>query len=232
MYVIEDMDILFDEEEITRKYRLGRLIETNGPLSKYIDEAKTMIQPKAVYTLLRIAGIDGDKVMLENGYALRSQLLAEKLQKTPEVALYIVTIGDQLEKRVSKLSREDMLHSLVFDYLGTYAVGMLRRHIQSLVEGRMKVKVSHFGPGETETWDMEQQTVIFDMLMSSDEVKSKVNMEITESSLLVPKKSNSGLLAQTEGVYIQCNFCRLKCEYRRAKYLGATSEASSYGKHP
>jgi hypothetical protein len=197
VYVIEDMDILFDEEEITRKYRLGRLIETNGPLSKYIDEAKTMIQPKAVYTLLRIAGIDGDKVMLENGYALRSQLLAEKLQKTPEVALYIVTIGDQLEKRVSKLSR-----------------------------------VSHFGPGETETWDMEQQTVIFDMLMSSDEVKSKVNMEITESSLLVPKKSNSGLLAQTEGVYIQCNFCRLKCEYRRAKYLGATSEASSYGKHP
>lgn len=221
------MDLLFDEEEITRKYRLGRLIETSGPLSKYIDEAKALIHPKAVYTLLRIAGIDGDRVMLADGPALRSRLLAEKLQKTPEVALYIATIGDRLEKRISELSKEDMRRSLVFDFLGTHAVGMLRRRVQSIVEGEMKVEVSHFGPGETETWDMAQQTVIFDALMSSDEVKLKVNVEITGSSFLVPKKSSSGLLAQTEGVYIQCNFCRSKCRYRRAKYLGAASETGS-----
>jgi len=97
-------------------------------------------------------------------------------------------------------------------------------HIQSLVEGRMKVKVSHFGPGETESWDMAQQAVIFDMLMCSDEVKSKLKMGIIQSALLVPKKSSSGLFGQTEGVYIQCNFCPSKCEYRRAEYLGVSSE--------
>ncbi len=226
MHIIQNMDITFDDEEIARKYRLG-FAKMNGSLSKYIVEARTLIQPKAVYTLLRIAGIDGDEVVLEKGYALRSQLLAEKLQKTPEVALYIVTIGHQLEQRVTELSSEDILHSLVLDYLGTYAVGMVRRYVQSLVEGEMKVKVSHFGPGETETWNMEQQAVIYNILMSSDEVKSKVNVRITQSSLLVPKKSTSGLLAQTEGVYIQCNFCPLKCEYRRAKYLGAASKTSS-----
>ena len=88
----------------------------------------------------------------------------------------------------------------------------------------MKVKVSHFGPGETETWDMAQQALIFDMLMCSDEVRSKLKMGITQSALLVPKKSSSGLFGQTEGVYIQCNFCPSKCEYRRAEYLGESSQ--------
>lgn len=224
MQVIEDIEISFDEEEVVRRFHLSRFIKVYGPLSKYIDEAKNMIRPKAVYSLLRITGIDGDEVMLENGRALTSRLLAEKLHKTPEVALYIASIGSRLEKRVAGMSREDMLHSMVLDYLGSYAVGVLRRHIQDLVEGKMRVTVSHFGPGETETWDMAQQSLIFDMLMSAEEAKSKIDVGITESSLLVPKKSSSGLLAQTDGVYIQCNFCPKKCEYRREKYLGTSTE--------
>ncbi len=222
MHVIEEIDISFDEEEIARTFGLDRMVKRKGSLSTYIDEARALIQSRAVYILLRIASIDRDEVMLENGHTLRSRLLAEKLQKTPEVALYIATIGHRLEKKVTELSSKDMLHSLVLDFLGTHAVAFLRSHIQSLVEGKMKVKVSHFGPGETETWDMAQQTVIFDMLMSSDEVRSKINMGITQSALLVPKKSSSGLFGQTEGVYIQCNFCPSKCEYRRAEYVGVS----------
>ncbi len=139
MHVIEEIDIAFDEEEIARRHGLDRMVKRKGSLSTYIDEAKALIQPRAVYIQLRIAGIDRDEVMLENGHSLKSRLLAEKLQKTPEVALYIVTIGHRLEKKITELSSKDMLHSMVLDFLGTHAVAFLRNHIQSLVEGKMKI---------------------------------------------------------------------------------------------
>jgi hypothetical protein len=219
VHILEGINISFDEEEITKRFGLDRLGKRLVSLSPYIDETKNLIQPRAVYSLLRIASIDKDDLMLENGHILKSRLLAEKLQKAPEIALYLATVGHRLEEKVTELSSKDMLHSLLLDYLGTYAVAFLRSYIQRVIEERMKVEVSHFGPGETTTWDTAQQAVIFDILMSSDMVKSKIKMEITQSALLVPKKSSSGLFGQTEGVYIQCNFCRLKCAYRRAKYL-------------
>jgi len=84
-------------------------------------------------------------------------------------------------------------------------------------------------PGSLADWPMEQQRQLFALL---GDVRGRIGVELTESCLMIPIKSISGLLFPTEIRFESCQLCpREGCPGRRAEHDPVLWERR-YGKPP
>jgi len=184
-----------------------------------IDESYRLIEPRAVYKTVRISEVKGGRLVLEGGSVFESELLAEKFKCTPEIAVYVLTIGPALERRVSELASRELFKSFIMDCVGTYALrqvfDIVRKDFQPDGEGRL----SKFSPGSTAYWDLRQQKVLFDVLGGED-VENVTGVRLNESCIMIPRKSVSGVMGNTEEQFQECQICKRRCEYRRAPFKG------------
>ena len=71
-------------------------------------------------------------------------------------------------------------------------------------------------PGSLADWPLEQQAELFEVL---GDVRGAVGVELTESCLMIPIKSVSGIRFSTEVQFENCQLCpRDVCPGRRAPY--------------
>jgi len=75
------------------------------------------------------------------------------------------------------------------------------------------------GSGDVDTWPIEQQTELFALLGGTDEVRKHSGVELTDSFLMIPNKSMSGILFPTETDFRSCQVChRAACPSRSAPF--------------
>ncbi len=67
------------------------------------------------------------------------------------------------------------------------------------------------------TWKLEEIEKLFTIL-GEDDVEKQLGVTLTDSFLMIPKKSICGVMAQTKGEFISCQVCTMKCEYRSIHY--------------
>ena len=93
------------------------------------------------------------------------------------------------------------------------ALDQLHTHLEEKYHlGRVKA----MNPGSLEDWPIGQQKELFRIL---GDVKSAIGVELTDSCLMLPMKSASGILFQTESNFESCQLCpRKNCPNRRARY--------------
>lgn len=103
--VVNPVDIEFVMEELLRSIAVGRLKDREEEIESIAEKSCDLIEPRAVYTLIRVVGIQGDGVLLEGDHALKSIVLGDILTLRQEVAPYVVTIGSKLEDEASRLGR-------------------------------------------------------------------------------------------------------------------------------
>jgi hypothetical protein len=67
-------------------------------------------------------------------------------------------------------------------------------------------------------WPIEQQRSLFALF---GDVEALIGVALTESYLMLPTKSVSGVYFETDQSFISCQLCtREACPGRRAKYTG------------
>jgi hypothetical protein len=220
--VLEDVKIRFDKEQMLKELHLDRYGDKIGGLFKFSDllqESYNLIEPKVVYTVVKKEEIKNNELLiLENGEVLKSKLLAEKLLCASELIPFLATIGPKLEEKVSLLAKENVLKSFILDKIGNYAVRKAREHLWRLIAKERKRIVSCFSPGDTPTWDLKQLEVLFRILLSDEKVKARVPVKLTESYLIIPRKSVCGVMGETMEPFMNCQVCKLRCEYRRTEF--------------
>ena len=71
-------------------------------------------------------------------------------------------------------------------------------------------------PGSLDGWPIEQQVELFNLL----ENKNKdLGVELTESFLMVPQKSVSGILFKSKSGYTNCKLCEMvNCPSRKSPF--------------
>ena len=212
-----NMMLEYDVEELMRFCHLDYMRDKIREVEGVIDESYRLIDPKAVYKPVKISEVKGDRLVLEGGCVFESELLAEKFKCTPDVAVYVLTIGPALERRVSQLAARELSKSFIMDCVGTYALrqvfDIIQKDFQPDVEGRL----SKFSPGSTAYWDIRQQKVLFDVL-GAEEVENVTGVRLNESYIMIPKKSVSGVMGNTEEQFQECQICKRRCEYRKAPF--------------
>jgi len=71
-------------------------------------------------------------------------------------------------------------------------------------------------PGSLVDWPIEEQAPLFKLL---GDVENSIGVKLTDSLLMLPAKSISGIYFPTEVSFFSCQLCpRQRCESRKAKY--------------
>ncbi|MGD0423497.1 MAG: vitamin B12 dependent-methionine synthase activation domain-containing protein [Candidatus Bathyarchaeia archaeon] len=223
--VIDPVPVELDTVEFLQTLK-GRTRTMNSELDTLVEEARSILEPKAVYSYARVADLSDDQVRLDNGHALRSIVLADILQTGQELAPYVITVGPKLEERAREA--KNLLRAYMLEKIADHALEKASDYLRSEA-GRLGPIISAFSPGSGtgELFTIEQQEILFSIL----EPAKNVGVHLSSSYMMVPRKSVSGIFAATREEYVSCAYCPRKCESRRRPYQGNYQHSRTISNH-
>jgi len=217
--IFKNIKLEYDVDEIINFCHMERIKEKLDNIAEIISEGYKLLNPKAMYKPIEIYEIKDSRLILDDGTFFESNLLVEKLKCANELATYIVTIGPVLEQKVAELGSLDLVKSFILDCVGTYALRQIFNFIRKDYRPNNFTQVSKFSPGSTSHWDMSQQRVLFDIL-GPKKVEEAIGVRLNEYCVMIPRKSVSGVMGDTEEQFQECQICERRCEFRRAPFKG------------
>jgi len=185
--------------------------------------AAALIHPQAIYGAAYVRKRSLGQIEID-GIEFRSRVLAKNLERIERIFPYVLTIGDSLENTAR--SSGSITRRLVLETIGDLALGSGLEHLQRHISEQYGLETtSNMGPGQLD-WPIEQQRELFSLL---GHVKDTIGVTLTESLMMVPRKSISGIIFPTEETFISCQLCqRDKCPSRNAPFDRALSEKYIY----
>lgn len=223
--VVDNIPFSFDEEEF------GKLthIDLSGPyataVTDLLEDALATARPKALYKVCYIDNRTDDTVELE-GIRFTSRVLSRNLSEVERVFPYVVTCGTELDKCLS--AESDVLARYWLDGLKEMALRTAVEHLKSHVATQYGLKAEKLstmnpGSGNKHVWPISQQRQLFQLM---GDVEGSVGVRLTDSFLMMPNKTVSGIFFPTEVNFVSCQLCtRKSCPRRRAEYTGTVGLA-------
>ena len=217
MIVVNSVPVKIRAEDILQTLKVGTQKQQEALL--VIEKGFEMIKPRTVYTFAKVKEIEKTEVRLDVGRFIQSIILADLLELGQTVALFVATIGENLEQEASRKGKTSTLNAWVLEQTGDYALGKASAYIKARVEDTLEGNVSCFSPGSGtgRLFGIEQQKVLFEIL---DPLKN-IGVNLSSSFLMVPRKSVSGIYAVTRQEYVACQYCpRERCQNRKKPFGG------------
>ena len=213
MELLENIPLDLDVGEVKRRLRI-KGEEQSEQIQALIDVAVPLISARAMYKVAYIDKKGDDNVTIE-GIRLKSRVLRKNLEEVGRVFPYVVTLGDELEAKVADYP--DMLEKYYLDTIGNVALTKARKHMEDGLRSKLALGgMSFMSPGSLKDWPIEEQRPLFSII---GDVEGTIGVKLSESLLMIPRKSVSGLFFTTEINFQSCQLCpREGCENRRARY--------------
>jgi len=203
-----------------RSIRFDALDDAQDDAHRLFDEASARLRPTVMIRRMFIDShdtVDGLPSVAMAGIRFAGKALAV-LSDVHRVFAYIATCGDGME--TFDLNSYDMLAPYWLDTMKNQALGSARRAMLAYCKNSLGISKPlslNPGSGNTDIWPIEQLHGIFSLLGGGD----TIGVRLTESSLMVPNKSISGLLfASATADYESCAYCeRENCPNRRVPFV-------------
>jgi hypothetical protein len=213
MEILQNLTTQIDPQTVKEYLRLDRHRGARW-VQHLIEQAETLIEPKAAFKLCYIHEKLQDAVMVE-GLRLESKVLRKNLNAVERLFPYVVSIGPGLEKAISE--RSNPLEKYYLDVIGNIALTAVHQQLHDYLCSKFALKkISFMSPGSLQDWPLDAQSQLFQLL---PEVEAALGVHLTESLLMVPVKSVSGIYFQTEVSFFNCQLCqRGKCPGRKARF--------------
>ncbi len=214
LFFLNNIPFEIDAAKAADKLKISPGSEEYDSLSRMAAEAEQNGAPKAVYRIEYINGRTQNSVVIGET-TFKSRVLTVNLEKAHRVFPYVVTCGKELEEW-SKIFT-DPLFSYFADHIKQSALASAVTFVYDYIKETYGLaKSAKMAPGSLKDWPIEEQRPFFKMMGN---VKETAGVVLTESFLMLPSKSVSGLLYPTETAFESCMLCpREKCIGRRAPY--------------
>ena len=197
-----------------------RIRDSNQQLERMVQElvevTRSIAKPKVVYKVSYVDDRDGNTVTID-GIKFTSRVLKINLDQVERVFPYIATCGTELGEIA--VPSNDVMKSFCFEEIKIMvlrsAIAYLSNH---LTEHYALGKVSSMSPGSgsLESWPIAQQKALFSIFGNVEEL---IGVKLTDSCVMYPLKSVSGIYFPTEITFESCQLCpREKCIGRRVSY--------------
>jgi len=205
------------EEMKQRLLEKWDMANEDGEIDDLIAHCETIASPKAFIRAAEAEDPAEDGCTL-GGVRFKGTLVAEKLNHAGGTVVgYVITCGRELHSYAESLADDVLLQQAAMDLCLAYL-----RIIGSEVHKYVKetwfadANMAALNPGSLSTWPISGQRPLFDFLgQGADET----GVELTDSMLMIPYKSGSGVYFRTEKHYENCMRCpRLDCPNRRAPF--------------
>jgi hypothetical protein len=160
--------------------------------------------------------IKNDAVVIDN-VTFTSRTLRMNLDKVGRVFAYVATCGIELDQ--IEIPPDNYLKRFWLDTIKAALLGSSIDYLKKLLKRKYKLgKTSHMNPGsgDTNVWPIEQQKELFSIFGN---VEKLIGVRLTDSFLMVPNKSVSGICFSTKINFESCQLChRRNCESRKAPF--------------
>lgn len=182
------------------------------------EKVQDLIKPRITYRIREIQNNNGRLITLENQTRFKSPKLARTLRDGSQVVCFVATIGRAIEKEIKKLMHINRLsEAYIIDSLGSVAiedmVDRFQKRMTSELDKGGQTSTLRFSPGYCD-WPITEQKKLFALLNTGE-----IDVRLTDSCLMSPRKSISGIFGITSksaDLYNPCVDChRTKCEARR-----------------
>jgi hypothetical protein len=180
-----------------------------------LQEARNIAKPVALYSLLSPDLHDGEVWL--GGVKFKEPFVYKMLSDRDYFIPYVATCGQEIDAWSKSFT--DVFEQFIAD---TFKEMCLRLVIKEL---RDEVKEKHFSgdgnistlnPGSLKEWPISGQKSLFHLLGG---VTNDIGVVLSDSLLMSPTKSVSGIMFQSEETYHNCQLCpRTDCSNRRAPY--------------
>ncbi len=212
--------------QITTDEVLGRahLAEADADITQgareLVDQARQVARPKAVYEVCYIKNKRTDSVELA-GITFTSRVLRGNLDQIERIFAYVATCGTELTEISAPAG--DMLLDYCLDIIKEMALRAAVGHLSEHLKARYALgQTSQMNPGSLEDWPITEQFKLFELLGNAEEL---AGVRLTDSCLMIPPKSLSGIVFPTEVRFESCQLCqRPNCPSRHATFDPALAQ--------
>jgi hypothetical protein len=218
MTVIDNIPFDLDRSRFEREVRAETYPELHEELARFVDQASACARPKAGFSVAFIDDRAGDRVVI-GGEHFQSEILAENLAEINRVFPYVATCGTELDSL--DLSGFDPFASFWHATIKAMALDAAYRELGRQMRetfGIERMSSMNPGSGNVDVWPIEQQRPLFALL---GDAEGELGVRLTESFLMVPDKTVSGIFFASDVLYVNCQSCeREVCPDRRAPFRG------------
>jgi hypothetical protein len=203
-----------DPADVLSKVRMDPADNEADDVRRLLDAAHAIGRPKALYKEGFVDSRTDDTVVID-GVTFTSRVLRVNLDNAHRVFAYLATCGTELEAWARSL--DDLLEKYWADAIMELALRKALHFLNAKIDQVMpRSKTSVMNPGSLHDWPITQQRPLFALAGSG---AATAGITLTESLLMVPAKSVSGIRFPTETSFESCQLCpRKDCPNRRALY--------------
>lgn len=189
-------------------------------LREFAARAGQVATPKGVYRLVDVRHTpDGQRVAAIGEHRFTSKVMDTNLRPVNRAFAYVATCGVEL-------ATVDTGHDPLLEYwlsaICLQAVAHAMQYLKEQIQTRYQLeKTAAMNPGSLPDWPLSEQPKLFALI---GDVAAAIGVTLSESFLMHPLKSVSGLLFETATHYENCMLCpRPGCPNRRAAYDAAAA---------
>ena len=176
-------------------------------------------QPRGGYKIFNInkSEIKPDGIYIENVFYKMDKIITGQIKKSEKIAVFVCTIGSAMELWSKELfSQGNPMLGYIVDSVASAAVESTADYIHNQIGGSLQedsLKITNrYSPGYC-NWSVSDQHLLFSLLP-----KNFCGISLTESSLMLPIKSISGIIGIGKNVKMMkyiCDKCGVEdCTYR------------------
>ena len=213
--VLEDFDFCVTAETLAAKCRAKVGTEQYDRLLWLYATAFGIGRPKALVVEAEVEEVNAETVRV-GGVEIVSPLVRAKLLQSPVAYAYLLTCGQEVEKWSKTLT--DIVDVFYVDELKKLWLGCAEKAVRTEVWKRLvpDAALSSLNPGSLPQWPIEGQRELFRILGNTE---GTVGVCLTESCLMLPSKSVSGILFQDHTGHVNCALGpRENCPNRRVPF--------------
>jgi len=185
------------------------------------NEIVPLLSPALYFGEAEILSNDGRRVVIGD-QTFESRILAVNIKDVKKVYPYVSTSGRAAYERAN--AYDDSLYS--FWAHGICEIALKTSMAAAFEEAKARLGVgalNSMNPGSLADFPISQQKPLFELLKS---VEEECGVTLTDTFLMIPIKSGSGIWFESDKHYANCMMCpRVNCPNRRADYREDMFEA-------
>ena len=198
MHTITDIPVSLDTEALMRKLKIEAGSEDAARFSDLVAHAEQIARPKTVYREAFIEETDTDSVLVD-GVSFRSRALSRNVAGAGRLFAFVVTCGREVHENAP--DDGDFITEYWWDAIKERILRIACcRLFEHLEETFHLGRTASMSPGSADAmvWPIEQQRELFHLIGGTERVYEATGVELTDSCLMVPNKSVSGVRFPTE----------------------------------
>ena len=216
MKVLTDIPFELNVDDLFKINHVEKGTDDAKEFQSLVDAIGKIGKPKVLFKECFIDKKGTDTISISETI-FRSHVLRKKLDAVERVFAYVATCGSEVDG--IDLPQEDFLKKYWLDTIKETLLGFSRGYLNEHLSQKYRIgKTASMQPGsgDTTVWPIEQQKELFSIF---GDVESLIGVRLTDSFLMLPNKSVSGIIFPTEIDFKSCQLChRENCQGRSAPF--------------